>query len=280
VPGRPAPRILAALALGLCTPLLTGCGPTLDSARTAYGQIAPPRGLAQPGHLTVAVPSDLPPYGFRSGGGGSQGFDVDLGRAMAIRMGVQLSLVALEPQDLPAAARGAGVDVVLGTLATSRTLAPPPPDLILQPYLRGSSAFVVKQDSAFQPRQREELCGHNVAVVAGTPQQGLLAEIAIICAGAPPQAVAVPTNTDALRSLESGQTDVYVADAATAGFDTAHHPGLMTTADRLDELRMALGLRTGDLPFTDAIIRDFFLVKSDGTYELLLQRWGMSAQNL
>jgi polar amino acid transport system substrate-binding protein len=269
---------LLSCTLVACTALLTACGLPLERTAAVAGEVAPPAGLAQQGFLTVAVPADLPPYGFR-GRSGSQGLDVDLGQAMAVRMGLKLSVVALDPQDLSAAARGGGVDVVLGSLAIARN-APPPPDLTLVSYLRGQSVFVVRQDSAFQPRQLEDVCGRNIALVAGTPQQALFDEAVSICGNGAPNAVAVRGDSDALQALKEGRAAVYLADTATASYDESRDSSLLTSSGKLDEEELALGMRTGGALLTDAITRDFYLVRSDGTYELLLQKWGMTAQTV
>jgi polar amino acid transport system substrate-binding protein len=278
--GRVLPRIPPRLALlvAACAALATACGPAVDSTRSVEAEIAPPDGLATPGHFTVAVPTDLPPYGYR-GKSGSEGFALDLGQAMAARMGVKLTVVALDPQDLPAAARGGGVDVVLGTLEISRA-APPPPDLMLVPYLKGDSILLVRPDSPFQPRQLDELCGRRVAVVTGTPQEARLAEAGSICGNAAPSPVAVRTDTDARAALKQQQADAYVADSATAAYDRARSGDVMASGDRFAQTQLAMGMRTGGTPLTDAITRDFYLIHSDGTYELLLQKWGMTAQTL
>jgi ABC-type amino acid transport substrate-binding protein len=272
-------RPLRRLALlTTCGALAAACGPAVDTTRSLAALIAPPQGLARPGQLTVAVPTDLPPYGLR-GAAGSTGFAVDLGRVMAQRMGVRLTVVALDPGDLPTAARGGGVDVVLGTIPVSRTV-PAPPDLTLLPYLRGSSTLMVKQDSAYQPHQLDELCGHSVTVVDGTPQQAQLAETAGICGSAAPVAVNARTDGEALGSVRSARADVYLADVATAAYDTARAADLMSTGDRIGDVRLAMGVRTGSAPLTEAITRDFYMVQSDGTYELLLQKWSLAGENL
>jgi polar amino acid transport system substrate-binding protein len=269
---------LLACALLACATVLSACGPASEAALPVAGEVAPPPDLAQPGFLTVAVPTDLPPYGYRARSG-SQGFDVDLGQAMATRMGVKLSVVALDPQDLPAAARGGGVDLVLGTLAITRNM-PPPPELTLVPYLRGMSVFVVTQGSAFEPRQLEEVCGRNIAVIAGTPQETLFGEAVSICGAGPPNAVTVRGDTEARNALKQGLAAVYLADSATAGYDEARDSSLLTSSSSLDQEQLALGMRIGSATLTDALTRDFYLVRSDGTYELLLQNWGMSAQTV
>jgi polar amino acid transport system substrate-binding protein len=278
MPARPQ-RLLAVLAAAVAA-VCTACGQPIENTASVAGEIAPPPGLANPGHLTIAVPADLPPYASRSAGGGSsQGFDVDLGQAMAVRMGVQLSVVALDPQDLPAAARGEGVDVVLGTLVAGRNVAPPP-GLALVPYLKDDSVFVVRQNSAFQPRQLDELCGHPVAFVAGTPQQALYVEAASICGPGAPTPLAARGDGEALRALRSGEADVYLADSATAAYDESQSGDLLTSGDRFGATELAMGLRTGGTPLTDAITRDFVLVRADGTYEVLLQKWGMIDRTL
>jgi ABC-type amino acid transport substrate-binding protein len=264
-------------ALAACALLASSCGPPNETIRVPPQEISPPAGLAQPGFLTVAVPTDLPPYAQRRGGGPSQGFDVDLASQMAQRMGLKLSLVALDPQDLPAAARGGGVDIVLGTLPIS-PLLPPPPDLTLQPYLRASSVVVVTSDSPFAATQPSDLCGRAVTVVTGTPQEVFLAAASVACGrtGAI-QPVPARTDADALRILHQQQAAAYVADAATAASDTQRDGTLTIASNAFDSGQSAMGLRQGGAVLNDAIIRDFYLVKSDGTFELLLFKWGLTA---
>lgn len=268
----------AALLIAFAAVATAGCGEAVDITQTAGVEIAAPPGLATPGRLTVAVPADLPPYGYRSSGG-SQGLAVDLGTAMATRMGLKLSVVALDPQDLAAAARGGGVDVVLGAIESSTTV-PAPPDLSLVPYVKEQTDFVIPQGSAFQPHELGELCGRNVTFVAGTPQERLVGQAVRLCGGAPPGLVAAPTNTAALAALHHGTAAVYLADSATAAFDEARSGDVTTTGAKVGATELAMGMRTGGTPLTDAITRDFYLVHSDGTYEVLLQKWGMTAEDL
>jgi len=268
----------ASLLVALSAVLTCACGQAVDNTRSIDAEIAPPSGLATPGHLTVAVPSDLPPYGYRAAAG-SDGLDVDIAAAMAARMGLRLSVVALDPQDLSAAARGGGVDVVLGTVEQSST-APPPPDLILVPYLRDQGEFLVPQDGEYQPHQLSELCGRNVTVVAGTAQESLLAQAVRICGGAPPGVVSVATDGEALSALRSGSAAVYLVDSATAAFDRVRRGDVMTTDVQVGDTELAMGMRAGGTPLTDAITRAFYLIHSDGTYEVLLQKWGMIPETL
>jgi ABC-type amino acid transport substrate-binding protein len=139
---------------------------------------------------------------------------------------------------------------------------------------------VAPQDSAFQPRQLEDVCGRNIAVVAGTPQQAVFDEAVSVCGAGPPTAVTVRGNSEALSALRQRQAACYLADTATAAFDEAQDSNLVTSSDKLDEEQLALGMRTGGTPLTDALTRDFYLVRSDGTYQLLLERWGMIAQTV
>jgi polar amino acid transport system substrate-binding protein len=117
-------------------------------------------------------------------------------------------------------------------------------------------------------------------VVGGTPQEARLAEAASICGNAAPRPVAVRTDTEARGALQQQQADAYIADSATAAYDRVRSAGVMTVGDRFAHTQLAMGMRTGGTPLTEAITRDFYLIHSDGTYELLLQKWGMAAQTL
>jgi polar amino acid transport system substrate-binding protein len=271
-------RALATGSVACAAIAATACGPNADQTVSAHGSIAVPPGLSEPGSLTVALPAALPPYGFRGRDGRSQGFAVDLATAMADRLGVHLRVVALDPPDLLAAGRGGGVDVVVGTTPLATTTAPPP-GYHLVPYLRGSTELVVRADSAFQPRQLSELCGQRVAVVAGTRQETLLAQAATACGPAPPRVDAVSGDSQAIDALESGNA-VVVADSATAAYDKATRGGVMSTSPTFDDVELGLALRSDTAILEDAITRAFFSAHSDGTYEVLVKKWGLTAESL
>jgi len=257
----------------------TACGPATDQTVSAPGSVAAPAGLANPGSLTVALPTGLPPYGFHGRDGRAEGFAVDLASAMATRLGVRARLVALTPQDLLVAGRVGLADVVLGTTPLSRT-SQPPAGFDLVPYLRGGSELLVAGSSAFQPRQLDELCGRAVVLVAGTQQQSLLTGSSPACGPAPPRVDAVASNADALAALRRGDADAYLADSATAAYDKATGGGLMTTSAVIDDTELALALRSDPGTVRDAVIRAYYSVHSDGTYEVLVKKWGMTAQQL
>jgi polar amino acid transport system substrate-binding protein len=281
-PGHASRRLAAGTALVTAAGaalLLAGCGPATDETIAAPGSIAAPQDLANPGHLTVALPTALPPYGYRGKTGASEGFAVDLAAAMAERLGVRLQVVALDPQDLLAAGRGGGVDVVIGTTPLSDTTTPPPGfDLI--PYLRGGSEFVVTQDSAFQPQQLRELCGRRAVIVAGTREQSAIDDAGALCGPAPPQVQALSSNDAAVSALQDRSAEVYVADSGTAAYDVARHPGLTTSGDVFDSTELALALRSDAATVREAITRAFYSVHSDGTYEVLCKKWGLTADSL
>lgn len=266
----------------LAVVLAASCGPSQDQTRNDPGSIAAPPDLADPGNLTVALPSGLPPYGFRAGHegtGSSRGFAVDLAAAMADRLGVQLRVVALDPQDLLAAGRSTGVDVVIGTTPLTDTSSPPP-GFTLVPFLRGGTVLVVRADSAFQPQQLRELCARSTVVVAGTRQESTLADAAAICGRAPPHVDRVTGNGAALAALGSGAADVYVADAATADYDRNYVGGVMVTSDELDSAELAIALRADAADVRAAISRAFYAVHADGSYEVLVQRWNLIRESL
>lgn len=273
-PSRRVPLLIAFAAIAVCA-----CGQATDTTQSVNAEIAPPPGLAEPGHLTVAVPRDLPPYGYQDRAG-SHGLAVDIADAMAARLGLKLSIVALDPQDLPAAARGGGVDVVLGTIESGLTAPPAPSELTLVPYVKAQTAFVIPQAGEYQPHQLSELCGRNVAFVTGTPQQRLVGQATSICGGAPPGALGEASDSAALRALRSGAAAVYLADSATAAFDEVRAGDVTTTDVRIGDTELAMGMRNGGTPLTDAITRAFYLIHSDGTYEVLLKKWGMTPQTL
>ena len=80
-------RVLLALALVFCLTAQAWAGETLDRVRKT-------------GVFTNLVVSDYPPFGFINDQNELDGFDVDVARAVAGRLGVTLKLAPKVPRDV------------------------------------------------------------------------------------------------------------------------------------------------------------------------------------
>lgn len=272
--------LLACALTGGLALVLAACGPNADQQASVPGSVGAPAHLASSGRLTVAVPAALPPYGYRGAGGDVEGFAADLGAAMAERLGLRAHLVAVDSDALDATARSSGADVVIGTTPLTRTTTPPS-GYALVPYVMAGSELLVPLDSPFQPQDLTELCGHAVAVVSGTAEEALLnTSQDTQCGPAPPKVQSLVSNDDAVRAVNDGTADAYLADSATAAFDKARYGGLMTTSAQLGTAELGLALRADNPSLEDALTRAYYTVRADGEYETLLKKWGMTEQSL
>src|SRR5919108_405824 len=103
--------------------------------------------LQQNGEITIGVKFDVPPFGFKNPQSGDvEGFDVDLGKAVAEQLGVEPKLVeAISDNRIPFIQDGT-VDVILtGMIIQDDSLKLVGDELTVEPYGAGFK----KDDTAF-----------------------------------------------------------------------------------------------------------------------------------
>jgi len=77
----------------------------------------PPEGIPQrPGHLSVAVSADSPPFSFRNAEGYIVGLDIDVARAVCDLIGIELKIIEYDSWELVRAVRYGRADMALGWL--------------------------------------------------------------------------------------------------------------------------------------------------------------------
>lgn len=117
-----------------------------------------------------ADPSSGLPYFAARPGGGFEGFEADLARALAGQLRLELSFVPTGWQDLPAALRAGSIDAAINALEprSIEGLA------WTRPYFMAGQAILVRQGARFAPTQLRELAGRRVATATGSTAERLL----------------------------------------------------------------------------------------------------------
>ncbi len=260
-------RNLAAAAL-LCVP----------AAMAAAADLPP--AIASSGSMRVAVVPNYPPLEFRDPATNAlTGFDVELGEAIARKLGIRIAWTETSfDQMLPAVATGR-VDAILSGMTdlASRHEASSFVD-----YLRSGPAFFVQQSRAAEFADMAALCGKNVGASRRT---GFPKEIAAWseanCPGNPVKVVGTEGSADARTQLKQGRIDAAVQGNETLPYIMEQEPRAYAAvggpiATQLTGIAAPVketGLQAAIAGALDALI-------ADGTYAALLAKWHLSGNGI
>ncbi|MGY1945615.1 ABC transporter substrate-binding protein/permease [Nocardia asiatica] len=222
-------------------------------------------GLITPGKLSVGTLSDAPPSICVDRQGTFTGFDNELLKAIAAKLGLQVEFSGTEFAGLLAQVSGGRFDVGSSNITTTdarRQLVG-----FTNGYDFGYFSLVVPNGSpveGFSDLNR----GTRIAVVQGTVQD----EFVVNQLGLDP--VKFPDYNTAYANLKSGQVDVWVAPSAQA--EGAIKPGDGTSVSQntfsLDNF-VGYAVAKNNQPLIDALNSGLDAVIADGTYAELYADW-------
>jgi polar amino acid transport system substrate-binding protein len=253
---------LLALLLGVAVILgLAACSGSSDAEPSADN----PYGLIEPGQLRVASLGDAKPYTFTDANGEFTGFDVELFRDVAKRMGIDD--VVFTGQDfsaiLPAVANGqfdAGVAAIGITDARQETVD------FSTGYLAGYLTLVTTKDSGISGV--DSLPGKRLGVVQGTLQEAYAVKNF-------PQAelVRFPDNNAAISALTRGSVDAHFLDYEAAK-SYIEQFGLVSAADIPSfDAPAGFAIKPGNDALKAGLDKALVEAMEDGTWKRLYEKW-------
>ncbi|ONM46649.1 ABC transporter substrate-binding protein/permease [Nocardia donostiensis] len=222
-------------------------------------------GLRQPGVLSVGTLSDAPPSICVDSAGTFTGFDNELLRAVAEKLGLRVEFSGTEFAGLLAQVAGGRFDVGSSNITTTDARR----ELVgfTNGYDFGYHSLVVAANSPVS--SFDDLGpGTRIAVVQGTVQDDYVDNQLNL------DPVKFPDYNTAYANLKTGQVDAWVAPSAQA--EGAISPGDNTTvaANTFSlENFAAWAVRKDNQPLIDALNAGLDAVIADGTYAELYQNW-------
>jgi polar amino acid transport system substrate-binding protein len=260
-------RALAVVARALGALMLVVV--TTHAARAAC-PVTAPTDLASSGQLSFGViapppTANMPPIN-------QIGFEYDLMAALAGQMCLKpaytvLAFAGLFPgldaKKFDAAVAGIGI-----TAQREQSFA-------FVPYFFGGIRMVVRKGSGLYFKDEQAVCGHSIAVLAGSVEAHDIDKYKDACpAGQQIDARIMPTNNEIVEQLRKGSIEVAFLDWAVAS------PILSGDGPGQPRHRVAIMLRKDDTAMKDAIGKALALLQADGSYERLLAKWGLQDGNI
>jgi polar amino acid transport system substrate-binding protein len=235
-----------------------------------------PDSIAKSGTLTVAIVPNYPPLEFRDPATNTlTGFDVELGEAIARKLGVKLAWQETSfDQMMPAIATGRADAVISGMsdLATRHDAAS------FVDYLRTGPQFFIQQSRASEFKDMASLCGKNVGASRRTSFPKEIGEWSDAhCAGKPINVVGTEGSADARTQLRQGRIDAAVQGSETMGYIMEQEPNTYATLGAPFGTQLTgIAVATKETGLQQAIAGALDALIADGTYKTLLVKWHLA----
>jgi len=270
--------MLFALLLSACgsnSTTTSGSGSTPSPATTT---VAAPNDLITQGTLTVGSDTTYPPQEYiDTATNQATGFDVDLITAIGKQMGLQTKVVTTSFDTIINSLVAKRFDVVISAVSIT-------PDrqkkVDFVPYFNAGESLLVKIGNPMNIKSTTDLCGKMVGVQNGTIEQTDLNTANAACknAGKPAiQITALTNQTDVIQLLASGRVVATYQDSPVTDYFNKQHPGQFAVGGSVVNAGLeGIVVRKGDTSMFNAVQTAFNQLKANGTYNSLIQKWGLT----
>jgi polar amino acid transport system substrate-binding protein len=239
--------------------LLVGC----SSRPTTLDEIE------ERGVLYIGLDPSYPPFEALASGGELFGVDVDLGRELAGRLGVESNFVLLSYDALYHALEVGQVDLLISALVVEPGRLE---DVAYSvPYFDAGLALVVPAGTAGEGVEMEDLAGWTVAVEYATEGDvearrwgRRLGDLTVL---------PLTTADEALAAVRSGEADAALVDGISARLDLREQPDLVLAPQLVSSQPYGIAVRAEDQSLLRAVNEALEAMAAEGVLEAILARW-------
>jgi len=267
-------RWLVVALLALAALALAACGDDDDNGDEAEEPAAEveefPAGstmaqLQDKGEIVIGVKFDVPPFGFKNPQTGEvEGFDVDLGKAIADKLGVQPKFIeAISDNRIPFLQDGT-VDLILSTMTITKERNQEID--FSEPYYIAGGRVLVPQDSDIEGV--EDVGGKRVCTARGSTYQES------IQAQAPDaQLRLIDTYSECFELIQDGAVDAVSTDNVILTGMIVQDETLKMVGEEFTTEPYGAGIALGDTEFKQFVDETIAEYKDDGRWEETYQEW-------
>jgi polar amino acid transport system substrate-binding protein len=244
---------------------LLAAAPLLFAAHVAHAQTALDDVLAKK-LITIAIPTDYPPYGYVTTEMKPQGLDVDMANLIAAKLGVKIELVPVTSANRIPYLQSKKVDLVISTLGKN-------PDR--EKVIDFTSAYSPFFQAVFGPKTlaiktASDLNGKSIGVTRGAMEDQELGKIA-------PAGLDVKRfedNNVTVSAYVSGQTQLIATGASVAGVMMVKNPQLGTEFKLLlKDSPNYIGVAKGEDKLRNKVNEIIADAKKSGELNKLAMKW-------
>jgi glutamate transport system substrate-binding protein len=227
---------------------------------------SPLAAIQEKGEITIGVKFDVPPFGVKNPQTGDvEGFDVEMGKAVAAKLGVEPKFIeAISDNRIPFLEDGTA-DLILSTMTINEERVGQ--INFSDPYFIAKGRVLTKKDNS-EITGVESLAGKSVCTALGSTYEATLKEQA-------PDAKLklVDSYSECLESIQNGSVDaVSTDDVILTGMiiqdDTLHLVG-----DELTTEPYGAGIKKGETEMVEFVNGVFEEMKQDGRWQEIYDKW-------
>lgn len=228
--------------------------------------------VKQAGKLILGLDDSFPPMGYRDDNDEIVGYDIDLAKEVASRMGVELVLQPIDWDYKESELNDGNIDCIWNGMSIDDERRE---KLNLsEPYLNNQQVVVVLSDSGINTLA--DLAGKEVILQAGSTAEGALdshPEVKETLKDG--QAIPVDNNVQAMMELKNGTGDAVIMDAVVARYYLNLEDGdaYKILDEVLSEEEYAIGFRKGDQELRDEVQKILGEMKADGKLAEITIKW-------
>lgn len=217
--------------------------------------------------LLTAVDGTFAPHAMPSLGGGLQGFNVDLGHALAKQMGRDIQIDSAEFSGLMPGLNAGKYDFIIAPVTVTAERANNL--LFTEGYLDSDYTFIQKKGAA-PITTLDQLKGKTLAVNKGSNYESWAKQNASLYGF---KFDVYSSNADAIQAVLSGRADANLSGTTVAGWAAKQNPLLQTSYTIKSGQLWAIAFRKDDAAGRDKVNLALKCLKQNGTVVRLAEKW-------
>jgi len=216
------------------------------------------------GKIIVGIQGSNPPFGFIDSAGKNDGYDADIAKLFAEKLGVQIEFVPMVSQDRIPALQTGKVDILFATMAMTEERAKAIQYSI--PYAANAATVVAAKDTDI--KGPEDLKKVTVGVQKASSQEGELKKLL-------PDSTILRFDDDSstIQALLSGQVDAIGANQFYIARLEGLKPGVYENKFELAVTYNGAGTKQGDVAINTEVNTFLEELKANGKLAELYQKW-------
>lgn len=221
------------------------------------------------GVFVLGLDDSFPPMGFRNDDDEIVGFDIDLAKEVAGRLGVEFKAQPIDWDAKEMELSTGKIDCIWNglTITAEREEAL----ALTKPYLNNDQVIVVKEKSSFE--KLADFKGKVIGLQSGSSAQDAVNDNKEF-SDSLKQTVFFKENITALNDLSIGGVDGVVMDSIVAAYDIAQSKKpLRLVKEVLANEAYGIAFRKNDLKLRDEVQKILEEMKKDGTVEKISTKW-------